>query len=156
VPPNSADQSLRRLCGLRTRQWPLDVDTYLLRAAAAALLLRGARLLFRPRAIVRRFVKRELLDSENISHAMPAAMRSEAIFFIRIGRMPSPRPRVFRPSSRCHALGQKQTFAVHQPMSALPPKADIDQRSDLISFQSSIVSFEATASKCSKPFASLA
>jgi hypothetical protein len=23
-------------------------------------------------------------------------------------------------------LGQKQTFAVHQPMSALPPKADID------------------------------
>jgi len=22
-------------------------------------------------------------------------------------------------------LGQKQTFAVHQPMSALPPKADI-------------------------------
>jgi hypothetical protein len=23
------------------------------------------------------------------------------------------------------ALGQKQTFAVHQPMSALPPKADI-------------------------------
>ena len=23
------------------------------------------------------------------------------------------------------ALGQKQTFAVHQPMSALPPKADM-------------------------------
>jgi len=23
------------------------------------------------------------------------------------------------------ALGQKQTFALHQPMSALPPKADI-------------------------------
>ncbi len=23
------------------------------------------------------------------------------------------------------ALGQKQTFAVHQPMSALPPQADI-------------------------------
>ena len=23
------------------------------------------------------------------------------------------------------ALGQKQTFAMHQPMSALPPKADI-------------------------------
>jgi len=87
-------------------QWPLDVDIYLLRAAAAALLLRGARLLFRPRAVVRRgFVKRELLDSENISHAMPAAIRSEAIglllaFFIRIGRMSSPRPRVFRPSSR--------------------------------------------------------
>jgi len=81
-----------------------DVDIYLLRAAAAAL--RGARLFFRPRAVVRRgFVKRELLDSENISHAMPAAIRSEAIglllaFFIRIGRMSSPRPRVFRPSSR--------------------------------------------------------
>jgi hypothetical protein len=26
------------------------------------------------------------------------------------------------------ALGQKQTFAVHQPMSASPPKADIPQR----------------------------
>jgi hypothetical protein len=26
------------------------------------------------------------------------------------------------------ALGQKQTCAVHQPMSALPPKADIRQR----------------------------
>jgi hypothetical protein len=25
------------------------------------------------------------------------------------------------------ALGQKQTFAVHQPMSALPPKADIGE-----------------------------
>jgi hypothetical protein len=28
------------------------------------------------------------------------------------------------------ALGQKQTFALHQPMSALPPKADI-RESDL-------------------------
>ena len=26
------------------------------------------------------------------------------------------------------ALGHKQTFAVHQPMSALPPKADIRRR----------------------------
>jgi hypothetical protein len=26
------------------------------------------------------------------------------------------------------ALGQKRTFAVHQPMSALPPKADIPTR----------------------------
>ena len=78
MPPKSADQSLRRLCGLRTPQWPLDVDIYLLRAAAAAL--RGARLFFRSRAVVRRgFVKPELLDSENISHAMPAAIRSEAI-----------------------------------------------------------------------------
>jgi len=25
------------------------------------------------------------------------------------------------------ALGQKQTFAMHQPMSALPPKADIHE-----------------------------
>jgi len=25
------------------------------------------------------------------------------------------------------AFGQKQTFAVHQPMSALPPKTDIER-----------------------------
>ena len=30
---------------------------------------------------------------------------------------------VFRPNKS--ALGQKQTFALHQPMSALPPKADM-------------------------------
>jgi len=40
------------------------------------------------------------------------------------------------------ASGQKQTFAPQKVMSALPPKADIGQRSDLMSFQSSIVSFE--------------
>ena len=41
MPPKSADQSLWRLRGLRTREWPLDVDIYLPRAAAAALLLRA-------------------------------------------------------------------------------------------------------------------
>jgi len=40
------------------------------------------------------------------------------------------------------ALGQKQTFAPQKAMSALPPKADIRQRSDLMSFRSSIVSFD--------------
>ena len=29
------------------------------------------------------------------------------------------------PKGAMSALGQKQTFALHQPMSALPPKADI-------------------------------
>jgi len=33
-----------------------------------------------------------------------------------------PLPKGHKPMS---TLGQKQTFAVHQPMSALPPKADI-------------------------------
>jgi hypothetical protein len=95
--PKSADQSLRRLCGLRTRQWPLDVDTYLLRAAAGALLVRGARLFFRPRAVVRRgFVKPELLDPENISQATPAAMRSEAIGLL----LDQDRQDVISPTSR--------------------------------------------------------
>jgi hypothetical protein len=40
------------------------------------------------------------------------------------------------------ALGQKQTCATHKLMSALPQKADIGQRSDLMNFQSAIVSFE--------------
>ena len=39
------------------------------------------------------------------------------------------------------ALDQKQTCATQKGMSALPPKADT-QRSDLMRFQSSIVSIE--------------
>jgi len=40
------------------------------------------------------------------------------------------------------ALGQKQTCAVQLDMSALLAKADIGQRSDLMNFQSAIVSFD--------------
>jgi hypothetical protein len=39
------------------------------------------------------------------------------------------------------ALGQKQTWRFETAMSALPPKADISQRNDLMSFQTSIISF---------------
>jgi hypothetical protein len=45
------------------------------------------------------------------------------------------------PEARMSALGQKRTLKRLHPMSALPPKADISQRSDLMSFQSSIISF---------------
>jgi hypothetical protein len=37
------------------------------------------------------------------------------------------------------ALGHKQTFNDVPPMSALPLKADVRQRSDFISFQISII-----------------
>jgi hypothetical protein len=43
------------------------------------------------------------------------------------------------------ALGQKQTFAVHQPMSALPPKADIVQHGGNVRL--GIMSFEAPPGK---------
>ena len=36
-----------------------------------------------------------------------------------------PQKRKCAAQNEMSALGQKQTFAVHQPMSALPPKADM-------------------------------
>src|SRR5262245_48482568 len=36
--------------------------------------------------------------------------------------------------SAMSALGQKQTFAVHQPMSALPPKADMCSANSYVRF----------------------
>src|SRR5262249_8641504 len=89
-------------------RWP---STYLLRAPAAPLPLRAARLFFRSRVVVRRVAARpKLLDwgpqtSENISHPPRAAMRREAPGLLRarlarIGRTSSPKARGFTPPSR--------------------------------------------------------
>src|SRR5262249_13861977 len=62
----------KNLCDLRVRQWPLAVDTYLLRPPTTVLLLRAVRLFFRPRVDVRRDVVRPRLLERSKLLARPS------------------------------------------------------------------------------------